>query len=946
MSSGSKLEDLNLTSDEIDRFSKAFKDEKFRELLHEYAEEISNPQNKKKYEEEITMMEQERGMDVKFIHPQPGHALKTSVNGAHKCFVNICSNDLLSKPVCKPGKAGDGKAGQLWSLPYSLAPGREDMGAKADRYMVYDVVFHPDTLYMAGRNDRFKKMVDETAIEAIQKQFNVKLDKKNTKTLKTKYKGAPHPTVIRKPLPGAKEAKPSSEPNDEGALQFPYPYGSNTHSAAGNGVEDSRNEAGNAKSKTKLDSDEQNKPTTPTHAIKYRTFVDFQDYRYSRDSAPSTRPRELVITIDLPLLKCAGDADLDVTENRFLLQSQKPAYKLDFPLPYPVNENQGTATFIKARKQLVVTLPVLPAVPEASSQAVCEVQSEPDGTVEEDLSDSNGTGGCRSCDTILACDAQVHDNLRTPANKNTSELPAFPAGGVARGGEVERSEDSLEVSYSDGEKSLSYESDEAQPITPVKKSEVTAGTAHYCDALPNHLQTRVKAEASEKSLEDCPSESEPRCPTFHLSQDNTSVTLFIDIKGIVRESFNSVLTATAYKVTFGTSELEKASYSLVLQFPPECCLQSSHSAAAVCEHSAPVSVCEHSAPVSVCEHSAPVSVCEHSAPVSVCEHSAPVSVCEHSAPVSVCEHSAPVSVCEHSAPVSVCEHSAPVSVCEHGAPVSVCEHSAPVSVVLSKSSQSVGLWQTFRFGITERDLQERSFSNMETTNALKPPVDTQTSLNSHAASEVFPKDNLETQPEPGICFQSQNKYNVVLNETPKAVSVVMSNPSGNVNNEGSSSGALTQETGQEGHTHRAEGLANSDTAITPGSQIANGKGPVLTNSSATANPPAVPNTMDGATPRELVSVSSDSPPHDAALDAGTANTAQKVVRLEERVTLGDGSELDEDDLPAEQKEGSVDCVSAPPVIEETNKDGSVTIISNHTTCSAFSFQNSLLFELD
>lgn len=615
MSSGSKLEDLNLTSDEIDRFSKAFKDEKFRELLREYAEEISNPENKKKYEEEITMMEQERGMDVKFIHPQPGHALKTSVNGAQKCFVNICSNDLLSKPVCKPGKAGDGKAGQLWSLPYSLAPGREDMGARAERHMVYDVVFHPDTLYMAGRNDRFKKMVDETAIEAIQKQFNVKLDKKNTKTLKTKYKGAPHPTVIRKPLPGAKEAEPSTEPNDEGALKFPYPYDSNTHRAAGNGVEESRNEPGNVKGEIKSDSDKQNKPTTPTHAIKYRTFVDFQDYRYSRDSAPSTRPRELVITIDLPLLKCAGDADLDVTENRFLLQSQKPAYRLDFPLPYPVNENQGTATFIKARKQLVVTLPVLPAVPEASSQAVCEVQSEPGGTVEEDLSDSNGTAGCRSCDTIPACDSQVHDNLRTTANKNTSELPAFPTGGVARGGEGVRSEDSMEGSGSDGEKTLPYESDEAQPITPVKKSEVAAGTAHYCDALPNHLQTRVKAEASEKSLEDCPSESEPRCPTFHLSQDNTSVTLFIDIKGIVRESFNSVLTATAYKVTFGTCELEKASYSLVLQFPPACHLQSSHSAAAVCEHS------------------------------------------------------------------------------------------APVSVVLSKSSQSVGLWQTFRFGITERDLQ-------------------------------------------------------------------------------------------------------------------------------------------------------------------------------------------------------------------------------------------------
>ncbi|XP_041132237.1 protein kintoun [Polyodon spathula] len=868
MSSSSKLEDLNLTSDEIDRFSKAFKDEKFRALLRDYAEEISSPENRKKYEQEIAMMEQERGVDVKFIHPQPGHALKTSLNGAQKCFVNICSNDIISKPVCKPGKAGDGKAGQLWSLPYSLAPGREDMGAKGERCMIYDVVFHPDTLYMAGKNERFKKMVDQTAIEAIQKQFNVKLDKKNTKTLKTNYKGAPHPTVIRKPLPGAREAEPSTEPSDEDPLQFPYPYGSDTNSAAGNGVKDSRNEEGNAKGKIKLDSDKPNKPTTPTHAIKYRTFVDFQDYRYSRDSAPSTRPRELVITIDLPLLKCAGDADLDVTENRFLLQSQKPAYRLDFPLPYPVNENQGTAAFIKARKQLVVTLPVLPAVPEASRQVVCEVQSESGDTVEEDQSDSNDTAGSRSGDTTPACDSQVHDNLTSPENKNqnTSELPAFPTGGLARGGEVDFSEGSVEVICSDGVKCLfntTYESDETQAFTPVKKSEEAAGRAHYSHpsehvhAQPNHLQTPIKAEGSDiKSLEDCPSHSEPRCPPFHLSQDDTSVTLLIDVKGIVSESFNSTLTATAYTVTFGGSEWEKASYSLVLQFPPACRLESSHSAPAGCEHD------------------------------------------------------------------------------------------APVCVVLSKSPHSVGLWQTFRFGITESDLQECSFSNIETANALKPSVDTQTSLNCQAASEVFPKDNLKTQQEPGICYQSPNKYNIILDETPKAASVVMSNSSGNVNDKGSSSSALTQETGQEDHTHIADGLANSDTAITPGSQIANGKGPLLTNSSATADPPAVPNTMDAATPREPVSVSKDSPPHDAALDTGTASKAQKGVRLEERLAVGDGSGLDEDDLPTEQKEGSEVCMSALPVLKETNRDGSVTIISNHTTCSAFSLQNSLLFELD
>lgn len=41
--------DLNLTSDEITKLKKAFKDPEFQKLFREYAEEISDPANKKKY---------------------------------------------------------------------------------------------------------------------------------------------------------------------------------------------------------------------------------------------------------------------------------------------------------------------------------------------------------------------------------------------------------------------------------------------------------------------------------------------------------------------------------------------------------------------------------------------------------------------------------------------------------------------------------------------------------------------------------------------------------------------------------------------------------------------------------------------------------------------------------------------------------------------------------
>ena len=51
------------------------------DMFKEYAQEISKPENRKRYEEELAMLEKERGMDVKFIDPKPGHVLKTTKDG-------------------------------------------------------------------------------------------------------------------------------------------------------------------------------------------------------------------------------------------------------------------------------------------------------------------------------------------------------------------------------------------------------------------------------------------------------------------------------------------------------------------------------------------------------------------------------------------------------------------------------------------------------------------------------------------------------------------------------------------------------------------------------------------------------------------------------------------------------------------------------------------------
>ncbi|XP_029973296.1 protein kintoun [Salarias fasciatus] len=351
------MEEENMTAEELHRFTKALQNHEFRALLHDYAQEISDPDNRRVYEEEIKLLEQERGNSVEFIHPTPFRAVKTSLDGQRKCFINICSCDRVGKPECRSGVSEEGRRGWCWSLPHSLHPGRQDTDGKGNKIVIYDVVFHPDTLHMAGKNKRFMDMVDDAAIRGIQGAFKVTLDHKNVKEARTKYKGTPQPCVIRRPIPGVSAREPSGQPDP---LAFPYPDEPNQQQAKAEGLPSAQHRSDADPGNIPVQPVETKQPTRPDYTLKYRSFIDLQDFRCSRDSAQSPRPKEIIVTVDLPLLKSASDASLEVKDKTLLLESRKPAYRLELPLAYPVDEDRGEAKFNKQKRQLAITLPVLP----------------------------------------------------------------------------------------------------------------------------------------------------------------------------------------------------------------------------------------------------------------------------------------------------------------------------------------------------------------------------------------------------------------------------------------------------------------------------------------------------------------------------------------------------------------------------------------------------------
>ncbi|UJR20956.1 hypothetical protein I4U23_024063 [Adineta vaga] len=374
-----KLKDLNLTGDEVKRFSDAFQNEEFRKLFIQYAEELNDPVNRELYEKEIRAAEQQRGSDVTFVHPNPGHVLKTTLNGKTKCFINIATNEHVEKPSFEKANGSNGNRGAQWSLPHCLAGPHEDVDHDSKLCTVYDVIYSPDTYRMGETNGKFMNMIEESAIDSVEKNYNCKLDRANVKRLKMKFKGVAKATIIRKKNENFQE---ETEMNTEKDLK--HETDEIIDKALSNAqnhkvVLSSHNRSSNAPPSTSVTSLQTNSPSTdengftiPTYRIIHRGEFDIQDC--TNPLVPqihSMRPKELLVEIDLPLCASTSNVDLDVCERSLKLHCDSPKYSLDLPLSYPVRESDSHARFDKKQRKLLVTLAVIKETP-----SMMEIQTD------------------------------------------------------------------------------------------------------------------------------------------------------------------------------------------------------------------------------------------------------------------------------------------------------------------------------------------------------------------------------------------------------------------------------------------------------------------------------------------------------------------------------------------------------------------------------------------
>ncbi|CAD5118944.1 DgyrCDS7619 [Dimorphilus gyrociliatus] len=408
------FEKLDLTKDEVDRFTNAFKNEEFRKMFVEYASEIADPENRKKYEEEIAQMEKERGMDVQFVHPKESFVMKTTVNGKKTAYINICSNENIERP--KPTREVGGVS---WSIPYSLSPVRDNSDKDGKLCTIFDVVYHPDSIRMAETNVKFKEIVKQTAFEGIKEKLGAVIDLKNIKELNNiKYKGTPTATVIRKKKDDF-EASKNGPKSTDGIPHFPYPYGEK--SSAELAQEQEKNLKTNKDSKkeqVRTQEADDSEYTKPKYTIKHSSNMDLQKYTNSPVSIQN-RPDKLIVNIHLPLLKSSKPVDLNIFERKLLLQSESPAkYKLEVQLPYPVDENEGSAKFDKSKTTLSITLHVLPLVEDKIPQNATSVEEVTEANNEGSIDAMVGESEQREAQKVE--ESEKKDIVEKKAKEDTS----------------------------------------------------------------------------------------------------------------------------------------------------------------------------------------------------------------------------------------------------------------------------------------------------------------------------------------------------------------------------------------------------------------------------------------------------------------------------------------------------------------------------------------------
>lgn len=405
LSASGKKSDFKPTEQEMNTIKEKMKDPEFMKLMTEYMESLSDPKYRQEEEEYLAQVEREakEGGDhsFDFIFPKPAYFVEL-LQGVGKdregsrVFINMCTSEKIEE---YKEETTNSREASNWIVPVSIGRPRPDT-FEGKPVCVYDAAFHPKTIAIGERSDRFMTFLVEIAVENInsghKKSYGYGYRRMSSSTSKVQSVGQPANMTVKREkgeksiFDVAKEQSVLSAPTRfskdgevtlrEAAVATSAATSSSSHT---NAKKSQPSPQSSAKVATQSKQD-----NLPEYTITHRGVVDLTDtWNWKVSDKRTGVPKQLVVTITFAGVTSAAALELDVSSDGSCIDIHKNPEKHPFfgsiVLPFTVEETPSSAKFDKKKSILTLVLEVKNTIipqdqlPNKGTTPEAEAASEP-----------------------------------------------------------------------------------------------------------------------------------------------------------------------------------------------------------------------------------------------------------------------------------------------------------------------------------------------------------------------------------------------------------------------------------------------------------------------------------------------------------------------------------------------------------------------------------------
>ncbi|RNF25783.1 putative protein kintoun-like [Trypanosoma conorhini] len=453
------------TPEELRTIREKMKDPKFVELFQDYMKSMEDPETRREEEAYLQQVEREAkaGGDYSFdfVFPTPGFVVEllepaTSYRVTHpslkavdktrrqtpKVYVNMCSSEKID--AFSEQSTGD-KQKSNWLVPVSVSKPRtelfsEDVVApvkveekqppededKAGTVVVYDAVFHPDTLQLADRSDRFCCFLVNIAVEHINSGYG---DRHGFEFRRLPSRIRAVGTPQNQTISREKGKSPFAAAMNEPALTQPTKVLPPLPSTEGNGKATPGKkdiEAGGVSTGATAASSQKVEKTQhlPHCSIAHRGHIDLSDtWGWKIVDRRIGVPEALVVKMEFTGVQAASELNIEVESTYVIIaKASTHPYYGTLTLPFSVESTPLEAKFEKKKSLLTLVLRVVPPAPSGVTaeemRQELRAAREPSASEVKDTRDAfDGRAGASAQDSATA---------GSVGNAEPTSMPAAP----------------------------------------------------------------------------------------------------------------------------------------------------------------------------------------------------------------------------------------------------------------------------------------------------------------------------------------------------------------------------------------------------------------------------------------------------------------------------------------------------------------------------------------